>query len=128
MQNLARMLALTPCSSSDSCKWMSKESALVLLSDAKPCSDRIRPYAYIGLLKSELSSNCTAAPALPSQDYPPGIALVPMKSKTLQPFWTTNLLVVQATNVAGGLKRSDFVASGDALLIDPGCCSQVHAE
>lgn len=53
---------------------------------------------------------------------------MPMKSRTLQPFRTTNLVVVRATNAGGGSKRSDYFASGDALLIDPGCCSQVHAE
>ena len=51
-----------------------------------------------------------------------------MKSKTLQPFRTTNLVVVRATNVAGGSTCSDFFACGDALLLDPGCSSQVHAE
>ncbi|KAL6847849.1 hypothetical protein ACP4OV_021977 [Aristida adscensionis] len=112
----------------DSCKWMSKEYALGLLCEVKRCSDRIGPYAYTGLLKSDQSSNIAAAPKLPSQEYPPGITLVPMKSKTLHPFRTTNLVVIQATDGSGGSKRSDFVASGDALLIDPGCCSDVHAE
>ncbi|KAL6626682.1 hypothetical protein ACP70R_030408 [Stipagrostis hirtigluma subsp. patula] len=112
----------------ESCKWMSKECALGLLCEVKPCSDRIGLYAYIGLLKSDLPSNCTVAPALPSQEYPPGIILVPMKSKTLQPFRTTNLVVVRATNGTGECKRSDCVLSGDALLLDPGCCSQVHGE
>jgi hypothetical protein len=54
----------------ESCKWMSKECALRLLSEAKPGNDRIGQYAYIGLLNSELSSNCTASPALPSQVSP----------------------------------------------------------
>ncbi|WVZ72125.1 hypothetical protein U9M48_020635 [Paspalum notatum var. saurae] len=112
----------------ESCRWMSKECALGLLSEAKPGSDRIGPYAYIGLLNSELSSNCTASPALPSQEYPPGITLVPMKSKTLPPFRTTNLVIVRATNGAGGSAFSEPFASGDALLIDPGCSSHVHAE
>ncbi|KAG2595855.1 uncharacterized protein LOC120706094 isoform X1 [Panicum virgatum] len=112
----------------ESCKWMTKECALVLLSEAKPGTDRIGQYAYIGLLNSELSSNSRAIPALPSQEYPPGITLVPMKSKTLQPFRTTNLVVVRATNVAGGSTCSDCFACGDALLLDPGCSSQVHAE
>lgn len=112
----------------DSCEWMSKERALALLSDAKPGSDRIGPYAYIGLLNSELSSNCTVSPALPYQEYPPGITLVPMKSKTLPPFRTTNLVVVQATNGTDGSASSEPFASGDALLIDPGCSSHVHAE
>ncbi|KAG8053533.1 hypothetical protein GUJ93_ZPchr0001g30673 [Zizania palustris] len=110
------------------CKWMSNECALGLLSEAKLCSTRIGPYAYIGLLKPELSSKWTVAPALPSQEYPPGITLVPMKSRTLQPFRTTNLVVVLATNAAGGSTCSDCAASGDALLIDPGCCSQVHGK
>ncbi|PWZ32377.1 Hydroxyacylglutathione hydrolase [Zea mays] len=112
----------------ESCKWMSKECALRLLSEAKPGNDRIGQYAYIGLLNSELSSNCTASPALPFQEYPPGITLVPMKSRTLAPFRTTNLVVVRSTNGAGGSTCSDFFASGEALLIDPGCISQVHAE
>ncbi|ONM30233.1 Metallo-hydrolase/oxidoreductase superfamily protein [Zea mays] len=112
----------------ESCKWMSKECALRLLSEAKPGNDRIGQYAYIGLLNSELSSNCTASPALPFQEYPPGITLVPMKSRTLAPFRTTNLVVVRSTNGAGGSTCSDFFASGEALLIDPGCSSQVHAE
>jgi hypothetical protein len=51
-----------------------------------------------------------------------------MKSKTLQPFRTTNLVVVLGASDASGSTRSDFFASGDALLIDPGCCTQVHAE
>ena len=51
----------------ESCKWMTKECALVLLSEAKPGTDRIGQYAYIGLLNSELSSNSTAVPELPSQ-------------------------------------------------------------
>ncbi|KQK02554.1 uncharacterized protein LOC100840116 isoform X2 [Brachypodium distachyon] len=112
----------------DSCKWMSKEGASELLSEAKPGSARIGPYAYIGLLKPEVSSSQTAASALASQEYPPGLTLVPMKSRTLAPFRTTNLVVIQATSDACGSKRSDFFACGDALLIDPGCCSQVHGE
>ncbi|CAD6239440.1 unnamed protein product [Miscanthus lutarioriparius] len=112
----------------ESCKWMSKECALRLLSEAKPGNDRIGQYAYIGLLNSELSSNRTASPALPSQEYPPGITLVPMKSRTLAPFRTTNLVVVRSTNGAGGSTCSEFFASGEALLIDPGCSSHVHAE
>jgi hypothetical protein len=51
-----------------------------------------------------------------------------MKSKTLHPFRTTNLVVVRATNGASGSSCSDFFACGDALLLDPGCSSQVHAE
>ncbi|RLN03821.1 hypothetical protein C2845_PM13G26150 [Panicum miliaceum] len=62
------------------------------------------------------------------QEYPPGITLVPMKSKTLQPFRTTNLVVVRATNGAGESTYSDVFACGDALLLDPECSSQVHAE
>ena len=46
---------------------MTKECALGLLSEAKPGSDRIGQYAYIGLLNYELSSNSTAVPELPSQ-------------------------------------------------------------
>ncbi|KAK3160269.1 hypothetical protein QOZ80_1BG0057300 [Eleusine coracana subsp. coracana] len=59
----------------ESCRWISKDSALALLSEVKPCSDRIGPYTYIGLLKSELPSNWTAPPSLRIQEYPPGITL-----------------------------------------------------
>jgi hypothetical protein len=51
----------------DSWRWMSKECASGLLSGAKSGGTRIGPYAYIGLLKPELPSNWTVAPALPCQ-------------------------------------------------------------
>ena len=51
-----------------------------------------------------------------------------MKSKTLHPFCTTNLVVVGATNGAGEYTYSDVFACGDALHLDPGCSSQVYAE
>ncbi|RLM70065.1 hypothetical protein C2845_PM17G02900 [Panicum miliaceum] len=63
-----------------------------------------------------------------AEEYPPGITLLPMKSKTLQPFRTTNLVLVRATNGAGESTYSDVFACGDALLLDPECSSQVHAE
>uniref|UniRef100_A0ACD5VB67 Uncharacterized protein n=1 Tax=Avena sativa TaxID=4498 RepID=A0ACD5VB67_AVESA len=112
----------------DSCQWMSKEGAWELLSGVKPGGTRIGPYACIGFPKSDVTSNWTAASALASQEYPPGLTLVPMKSRTLSPFRTTNLVVVQANGGACGSKRSDFFTCGDALLIDPGCCTQVHTE
>jgi hypothetical protein len=112
----------------DSCQWMSKEGAWELLSGVKPGGDRIGPYACIGFPKSDVTSSWAAASALASQEYPPGLTLVPMKSRTLSPFRTTNLVVVQANGGACGSKRSDFFTCGDALLIDPGCCTQVHTE
>jgi hypothetical protein len=51
----------------ESCRWISKDSALALLSELKPCSDRLGPYTYIALLKSELPSNWNVPPALLSQ-------------------------------------------------------------
>ncbi|VAH71607.1 unnamed protein product [Triticum turgidum subsp. durum] len=110
----------------DSCKWMSTEGARELLSDVKPGDTRIGPYVHVGFVKSDLSSDCTAGSTL--QEYPPGITLVPMKSSTLRPFRTTNLVVIQATSGTCGSKRPDYFACGDVLLIDPGCCSQVHTE
>ncbi|VAH71608.1 uncharacterized protein [Triticum aestivum] len=112
----------------DSCKWMSTEGARELLSDVKPGDTRIGPYVHVGFVKSDLSSDCTAGSTLVSQEYPPGITLVPMKSSTLRPFRTTNLVVIQATSGTCGSKRPDYFACGDVLLIDPGCCSQVHTE
>ncbi|CAM0879043.1 unnamed protein product [Alopecurus aequalis] len=125
---LAGSLESKPEALQDSCKWMSKEGAWELLSGVKPGGTRIGLYVCIGFPKSELSSNFSAASALASQEYPPGLTLVPMKSRTLSPFRTTNLVVVQANGGACGSKRSDFFACGDALLVDPGCCTQVHTE
>jgi glyoxylase-like metal-dependent hydrolase (beta-lactamase superfamily II) len=66
--------------------------------------------------------------SLLSQEYPPGVMIVPMHSKTLKPFRTTNLVVFAPENGLGDHQGADFVAHGDALIVDPGCLSKLHVE
>ncbi|MCL7021905.1 hypothetical protein MKW94_006657, partial [Papaver nudicaule] len=61
-------------------------------------------------------------------EYPPGVTLVPMGSKTQKPFRTTNLVVIAPDNVTDGCGGSDFSVYGDALIMDPGCRSECHKE
>lgn len=63
-----------------------------------------------------------------SQEYPPGVMTVPMRSRTLKPFKTTNLVVFAPENGSGDHHETHFVAYGDALIVDPGCHSKLHAE
>lgn len=62
------------------------------------------------------------------QEYPPGITLVPMKSRTREPFHTTNLIVVVADDAINEQKDSSFVTYGNSLLVDPGCSSRFHPD
>nr|CAD1838144.1 unnamed protein product [Ananas comosus var. bracteatus] len=111
----------------ETCKWMSNESALKLLLEVKPCASRLGPLVVSGLLThSVVPSNLTDATMLPCQEYPPGITLVPMKSRTSVPFRTTNLVIVHPDKAVNALSDSSFVTSGDTLIMDPGCCSQFH--
>ncbi|XP_020088492.1 uncharacterized protein LOC109710380 isoform X1 [Ananas comosus] len=111
----------------ETCKWMSNECALKLLLEVKPCASRLGPLVVSGLLThSVVPSNLTDATMLPCQEYPPGITLVPMKSRTTVPFRTTNLVIVHPDKAVNALSDSSFVTSGDTLIMDPGCCSQFH--
>ncbi|URE17085.1 Metallo-beta-lactamase superfamily, partial [Musa troglodytarum] len=62
------------------------------------------------------------------EEYPPGITLVPMKSRTREPFHTTNLIVVVADDAINEQKDSSFVTYGNSLLVDPGCSSRFHPD
>lgn len=62
------------------------------------------------------------------QEYPPGVILVPMKSRTKGPFHTTNLIVFAPESVSDDLGDSRFVAYGEALIVDPGCRHEYHEE
>ncbi|XP_072957077.1 uncharacterized protein [Typha angustifolia] len=113
----------------ESCRWISNESSLKLLLDVKPCAARLGPFVVTGLFPcSAMSSKSKAASMLHCQEYPPGITLIPMKSRTQKPFGTTNLVVILPNNSDNVLDDCSFIASGDALIMDPGCCSHVHAE
>ncbi|KAK9705199.1 hypothetical protein RND81_07G040300 [Saponaria officinalis] len=62
------------------------------------------------------------------QEYPLGVRLVPMGSRTAKPFSTTNLIVIAPDIVANSQNSGSFVANGDALIVDPGCSSRFHKE
>lgn len=63
------------------------------------------------------------------QEYPPGVMLFPMRSLTGAPFRTTNLVVMVPNNDGiNKCKEPDCIAYGDALLMDPGCCTLSHSE
>lgn len=62
------------------------------------------------------------------QEYPPGVKLVPMKSRTAKPFHTTNLVVFVPGTSYDEVGSDNFIATGDALIIDPGCNSAMHKE
>lgn len=62
------------------------------------------------------------------QEYPPGIIIIPMGSKTAKPYRTTNLVVFASESSHDNCGDHSFIAHGDALIIDPGCRSELHKE
>ncbi|RXH79289.1 hypothetical protein DVH24_040436 [Malus domestica] len=113
----------------ESCKWMSVPSCLSWLLEVKPSSDRVGPLIVAGLLnESEKSREMNIPSTLPYQEYPPGVVLVPMGSRTGKPFYTTNLIVFAPKNASNEFVEDDFIACGDALIVDPGCRSEFHEE
>ncbi|KAF2557843.1 hypothetical protein F2Q68_00014187 [Brassica cretica] len=123
---LAGKLMDTDKSLQDNCKWMSIEACFDCLVDAKPCSDRVGPLVLLGLGDGSMKQKL--APSLPVQEYPPGVMVVPMRSRTLKPFTTTNLVVFAPENVSVDYKETGFVTRGDALIVDPGCHYKLHTE
>ncbi|KAI3894151.1 hypothetical protein MKW92_036523 [Papaver armeniacum] len=110
-------------------KWVSIQSCRIFLLEVNPNSDRVGPLAAVGLLNDHLHcGRCKVPSPLRYQEYPPGVTLVPMKSKTQKPFLTTNLVVIAPDNVTGSCGGSDFSVYGDALIMDPGCRSEGHTE
>lgn len=113
----------------ESCKWLSREIASNLLLEVTPNSDRIGSFVVIGLLDGSNENGKWRLPqALHCQEYPPGVMLVPMKSRTGKPFCTTNLIVMVSDSDITISEESEHVYYGDALLVDPGCCTQSHTE
>nr|POE88957.1 hypothetical protein CFP56_61171 [Quercus suber] len=62
------------------------------------------------------------------KEYPPGVKLAPIGSKTAKPFRTTNLIIFALENVSNESENNSFVACGDALIVDPVCRSEFHEE
>ncbi|KAJ0962690.1 hypothetical protein J5N97_027812 [Dioscorea zingiberensis] len=113
----------------ESCMLMSKENALKLLLEVRPGNDRVGPLVVFGLLPDSAELRKWNPPStLHYQEYPPGIILAPMASRTLKPFRTTNLVVIVSNNSVDGIEDSSNIFYGDALLMDPGCSSQSHTK
>ncbi|XP_062145545.1 uncharacterized protein LOC133852913 isoform X1 [Alnus glutinosa] len=110
-------------------KWMSVQSCLSWLLEVKLGSDRVGPLAVVGLINDSMQpADQKLPPILPHQEYPPGVKIVPMGSRTGKPFLTTNLIVFAPENVSNESEKNSFVAYGDALIVDPGCRSEFHEE
>ncbi|KAK4771943.1 hypothetical protein SAY86_013718 [Trapa natans] len=111
------------------CNWASINSCLELIVNVKPSSDRIGHLVVTGLLNEAMQlSNFQVPLTLRHQEYPPGITVVPMGSKTARPFQTTNLVVFFPKHNSQVCQDDSFVACGDALIVDPGCRSAFHEE
>ncbi|XP_031386607.1 endoribonuclease LACTB2-like isoform X2 [Punica granatum] len=107
------------------CKWMSIHTCREWLVNVKPGGVRVGLLAVIGLINESTEPTKFQVPStLRFQEYPPGVVVIPMRSKTAKPFHTTNLVVFAPENDSGECKDGSFVASGDALIVDPGCRSE----
>ncbi|KAL3501751.1 hypothetical protein ACH5RR_036200 [Cinchona calisaya] len=111
------------------CKWMRMENCLDMLLEVKPGSDRVGPLVVLGLLNDLMpSENWKVPPTSRFQEFPPGVKLVPMGSRTAKPFRTTNLVIFVSGTKSNSTGNNGFVAEGDALIVDPGCSSAFHKE
>ncbi|XP_047311942.1 uncharacterized protein LOC124915292 isoform X2 [Impatiens glandulifera] len=111
------------------CKWVSIQSCLSSLLQVEPGSERVGPLVVTGLLNHTIKSGMWKVPnTLNFQEYPPGVKVIPMKSRTGKPFHTTNLVVFAPDRVPHMSGDNGFVASGDALIVDPGCLTQFHEQ
>ncbi|KAI3699095.1 hypothetical protein L2E82_43139 [Cichorium intybus] len=113
----------------DHCQWSSNKSCTDLLLQVKPGTDRIGPLVVNSLLKDSMQSHSfKLPPTLSSQEYPLGVNIVPMGSYTAPPFQTTNLIVFTSGNNHVQYEDGDFIAHGDAMIVDPGCRSEFNKE
>ncbi|KAG9450584.1 hypothetical protein H6P81_010549 [Aristolochia fimbriata] len=110
-------------------KWMSNQCGRGLLLNVKPGNDRIGPLVVTGLLTGKVGSRKWTMPCtLLDQEYPPHVTVIPMRSRTKEPFRTTNLIVIVADDFTASSENSSFSISGDALIMDPGCHTEFHSE
>ncbi|XP_076947457.1 uncharacterized protein LOC143619400 [Bidens hawaiensis] len=113
----------------DYCQWSCKETCFNLLLQVKPGGDRVGPLVVNGPLKDSMQSNSLKLPpTLHCQEYPPGVNIIPMGSRTQKPFSTTNMVVFAPVNNRVIDENSNFIAQGDALIVDPGCRSEFNKE
>ncbi|XP_039017925.1 uncharacterized protein LOC120149099 isoform X2 [Hibiscus syriacus] len=110
-------------------KWMTTESCLNWLLEVKLSNDRVGPLVVVALINDSLQSAAwKLPPTLHHQEYPPGVIILPMQSRTTKPFDTTNLVIFAPARVADTFGDCGFVAHGDALIVDPGCRREHHEE
>ncbi|KAL0017200.1 hypothetical protein SO802_004269 [Lithocarpus litseifolius] len=108
---------------------MSIQSCLSWLLEVKPSSDCVGPLIVVGLVNDSIQPTDQKVPSiLQHQEYPPGVKLVPIGSKTAKPFRTINLIIFATENVSNESENNSFVACGDALIVDPGCRPEFHEE
>ncbi|KAJ4823584.1 hypothetical protein Tsubulata_040345 [Turnera subulata] len=112
---------------SEQSKWMSTQSCLTMLVDVKPCSDRVGPLVVTGLI-NDTEQGTTVQTSLHYQEYPPGVIILPMKSRTAKPFRTTNLVIFAPSSATNECDGYSYIARGDALIVDPGCQTNLHDE
>ncbi|KAL4569351.1 hypothetical protein LXL04_024987 [Taraxacum kok-saghyz] len=113
----------------DTCQWSSIEICSNMLVQVKPGNDRVGPLVVNGQLNNSIQSDSLKLPpTLSCQEYPPGVNIVPMGSKTQRPFHTTNIIVFSSRNNHDKYETSHFVAQGDAMIVDPGCRSEFNKE
>ncbi|KAK7390884.1 hypothetical protein VNO78_19046 [Psophocarpus tetragonolobus] len=113
----------------DSYRWMSVQSCLNWIQEVRPHGDRVGPLVVISLINESSIFRKWKVPAtINYQEYPPGIIIIPMGSRTLKPFHTTNLVVFAPENVPNNSEENNIFLRGDALIVDPGCLSKFHGE
>ncbi|KAI3729459.1 hypothetical protein L6452_18119 [Arctium lappa] len=113
----------------DHCQWSSSESCFNLLLQVKPGGDRLGPLVVDGLLKDSIQSDSLKLPpTLSCQEYPPGVNIIPIGSRTQKPYHTTNMIVFAPRNNHVEYESNPFVAQGDAMIVDPGCRSEFNEE
>ncbi|XP_068489978.1 uncharacterized protein [Phaseolus vulgaris] len=126
---VGKLVAAEDKNSIDSYRWMTIRSCLNWIQQVKPSGDRVGPLIVLGLInESSFSTKWKVPPAINHQEYPPGVIIIPMRSRTLKPFHTTNLVVFAPENFPNNSEENNFIASGDALIVDPGCLSEFHGE
>ncbi|KAK8945050.1 hypothetical protein KSP39_PZI007555 [Platanthera zijinensis] len=113
----------------DSCMWASKDSVANMHLDSRPSGGRIGLFTIIGLLHgSDGFRNWQLPHILLSQEYPLGIIVIPMRSRTQKPFYSTNLVIILTDGEASESEDPAIFKYGDALLVDPGCSTHCHYE
>ncbi|XP_051122343.1 uncharacterized protein LOC127245476 isoform X4 [Andrographis paniculata] len=113
----------------DGCKWVSIKGCEELLLEVKTHDARIGPLIVDGLLNDSMQLTSISIPSsLRYQEYPPGVKLFPMSSRTASPFHTTNLVVFSPAISNCSSDTDSSFASGDALIVDPGCNSSMYKE